>query len=684
VARKERKGKEAFVVATVAGGKVRFAVETDPKQAPTPAEDGTVGRTGATCVSCRTAVPLAYVRKQGREVGLGQVLMAMAAEGHRRRVYLAPDDAGRDSVNVPIPPNVPAGDLATNPRDFKTPNYGMTTFASLFTNRQLVTLTTFSDLVAEVRERVLQDALDSGLPIGSRLEEGGTDAAAYADAAATYLGLCASKMAMFHCTLARWRSDADKSAPAFGRQAIAMVWDFVEAQPFARAGGEWVGVVDGAAKTLERVPASRGGVAVQADASQVDSGGALVSTDPPYYDNIGYADLSDFFYVWMRRGLREVAPKLLNTMLVPKADELIADPYRHGGENGAREFFESGFQQVFLKARATASDEFPITVYYAFKQSESDSAGIASKGWETLLSGMLSARWAITATWPMRTESGSRLIGQGSNALASSIVLALRPRPDTAPISDRRGFLSELRSSLPEALRLLQQGAIAPVDLAQAAIGPGMAIFSNYSKVIEPSGQQMSVRDALQQINAILDEVLAEQEGDFDGDTRWCLAWFETHGFEVSAFGEAETLANAKNASVASLARAGVISSGGGKVKLFSPEELPGGYDPMNDDRISLWEVVLQMAKALGDSGLDATGRILARAEERGLDMTAAHELAYRLYALTEKLGLTQPGILFNALGSSWPEIRSAAKAVALKAPQLIDEMLDFDTLEEV
>ena len=680
----KKKGKEAYVVPAVVDGKVEFTIGHDPKQAPTAADDGTVGRTGAVCISCKTAVPLAYVREQGRELGLSKVLIATVAEGNRRRVYLAPDGTARTAADVPTPTSVPGGELAKNPRDFKTPNYGMTTFASLFTNRQLIALTTFSDLVGEARERVLVDALAFGLPEGARFEQGGTDAAAYADAVATYLGLGVSKFANYQNTLCRWRPDAGKeqSGDMFARQAIPMAWDFSEANALGRSAGGWDASTLFTPKALDALPLGKSGEVRQADAASRSYENLVVSTDPPYYDNIGYSDLSDFFYVWLRRSLRPTLPDLLSTMLVPKAEELVANPYRHGGLEGARDFFEDGFEHVFRHAREAATDDYPITVYYAFKQSESDASGTASTGWETIIGSMIRAGWTITATWPVRSELANRMIASGTNALASSIVVALRPRPETAPITDRRGFLTELRASLPESLRLLQQGAIAPVDLAQAAIGPGIAIFSKYSQVIDPSGEQMSVRDALRQINAILDEVLAEQEGVFDGDTRWCLAWFETHAFEVAAYGEAETLANAKNASVAGLARAGVISSGGGKVKLFSPGELPEGYDPMNDDRISLWEVVLQMAKALDGAGLDAAGRILARAEQRRLDMTAAHELAYRLYAISEKRGLTQAGILFNSLGSSWPEVRTAATAGASAAPQTIDATFDFDSLE--
>ncbi len=679
----KKKGKEAYIVPSVINGQVEFSIGHDLKLSPTAATDGTVGRTGATCISCRTSVPLNFVRQQGRDVGLGTRLMATVAEGNRRRVYLAPDDVARAAADVDAPSDIPQGALAANPRDFKTPNYGMNTFASVFTNRQLTALTTFSDLVDVARERILNDAVRAGLPEGKRLEQGGTGASAYADAVAVYLGFAISKATDYQNALCTWRSDPKNEGVGhlFARQAIPMIWDFAEGAILGSAAGAFSRQVSSIATTLNLLPAAAVGDASQADAASRDYSDVVVSTDPPYYDNIGYSDLSDFFYVWLRRSLRPTLPNLLSTMLVPKAEELVANPYRHGGKDGAQAFFENGFEHVFEHARIAASDEYPITVYYAFKQAESDASGTASTGWETIIGSMIRAGWTITATWPVRSELGNRMIASGTNALASSIVLALRPRPKDAPVIDRRGLLAELRNSLPESLRVLQQGGIAPVDLAQAAIGPGMGIFSKLSKVLEPNGASMSVRDALRAINSILDEVLSEQEGDFDGDTRWCVAWFETHGFDVSDYGDAETLANAKNASVSGLVRAGVLSSGGGKVKLFEPAELPEGYDPRKDDRISLWEVVLHMAKALDEKGLDDAGRILAQAEGRGLDMSTAHELAYRLYAISEKRGLTKPGILFNGLGSAWLEVRAAANEAASAQSVAVAEQFDFDTL---
>ena len=677
----KKKGKEAYVVPTVVNGKVEFSIGHDSKQAPAADSDGTVGRGGAKCISCEATVDLEYVRSASRESGLGSRLMATVAEGNRARIYLSPTPQQVAAAETDRPASAPPGSLFDWPGRINVFRYGLTEFADLFTNRQLMALTTFSDLVGEARRRVLRDALISGMSEGERLEEDGTSASAYADAVATYLGLGVSKLADISNSLVRWKPTMDQAIGLFSRQAIPMMWDFAETPPLGSFAGGFLTSLRGICKVLDRLELGYQAFVTQADAATRSYKALAISTDPPYYDNIGYSDLSDFFYVWLRRSLREIHPALLNTMLVPKAEELVANPYRHGGKKGAHDFFEHGFEEVFARARESASSEYPITVYYAFKQSEADSQGEASTGWETILSSMVRAGWAITATWPMRSELGNRMIASGTNALGSSIVLALRPRPIDAPIVDRRGFLSELKSSLPEALRELQQGAIAPVDLAQAAIGPGMAIFSKYSRVIEPAGSDMGVREALRQINAVLDEVLSQQEGDFDPGTRWCVAWFESQGFTGGLYGTAETLANAKNASIADLGRSGVLTHGGGKVKLIAPADMPAGYDPLIDDRISLWEVVMHLARALDDEhgGLDVAGRILHRAEERGLDMGAAQELAYLLYSISEKKGWVASGILFNAVGSSWSDIRAAAKAARDAAPRSVVSELDFD-----
>ncbi|KWW97477.1 hypothetical protein TH66_17730 [Carbonactinospora thermoautotrophica] len=673
----KKKGKEAYVVPHVKDGRVVFDIGHDASKAPTKNNDGTVRRTGAVCIGCGSAVPLAYIREEGKAKRIGTQLMAIVAEGKRRRIYLPPNEEHERAADVPRPEDVPETDIPYNPRYLTTTNYGMTQHADLFTNRQLIALTTFSDLVQEVRRKILNDALAADMVRGERLADGGTGAEAYADSVATYLALGVSRMADISNALCRWENTKTQVRNLFTRQAISMLWDFAETQPFGDAAGGFLVSVGNLAKSIYAA-GPRCGVAVQGNAAARQYPGFLVATDPPYYDNVGYADLSDFFYVWLRRSLAQVYPTLLGTVLTPKSDELVADPFRHGGSTKAQQFFEEGFEQVFERIREGTPEGYPISVFYAFKQAETDERGHASTGWETLLEGMLRAGWSVTATWPIRTELDNRMRGLDSNALASSIVLACRPRGMDAGMTDRRGFIAALRAELPDAVRKLQQGSIAPVDLAQAAIGPGMAVFSRYAQVMEPDGSPMRVRTALALINQVLAEVLSDQEGDFDADTRWCVKWFETRGFDKGLYGDAETLAKAVNTSVAGLDRAGVLRSRAGKVQLYAPAELPGDYDPRNDDRISLWEVVLHLAKRLDEKGADAAGQLMAAAGQR-VDLDAAKELAYLLFSICERRGWAQTALLFNSLGSFWTDLEQAARKAVAQGYVSVQGSLDYD-----
>ena len=660
----KKKGKEAFIVPSVVGGVVQFDVSHDVARAPVSGDDGTVGRSGATCVSCGAAVPLTYIREQGRSVGLGRSLMVTVADVGRRRVYLPASDDDRRAADVAAPADVPSGNLPTNPRDFKTPNYGLNTFASLFTNRQLTALTTFSDLVIEARERVMTDALSAGMPEGERLEGGGDGAAAYADAVATYLGMGVSRLADIANSLCHWENTKEQVRHLFTRQAIPMLWDYAEAPPFGNAAGSYEVSLRSLAKSIHAV-GDHTGRAEQADAANRSYGGAVISTDPPYYDNIGYSDLSDFFYVWLRRSLRAIHPSLLSTMLVPKADELVANPYRHGGKEGAKNFFETGFENVFEQARNSASVDYPITVYYAFKQSESDVGGTASTGWETILGSMVHARWTVTATWPMRSELGNRMIASGSNALASSVVLALRPRPEDAPTTDRRGFIAALKRELAPALRDLQSGGIAPVDLPQAAIGPGMAVFSRYASVIESDGSAMPVRAALAHINEVLDEVLTEQEGDFDSITRFALAWYRGHGYESAPYGDAEDLARARGTAVSTMERSGILTARAGRVQLFRPSDLDADYDVLSDSQTSAWEALHHAIRVLDTSGIGAAGVFLQAASQRAdgaVDLDLVKELAYLVFQVAEKSGWSRDALSFNGIATSWGDLLQAER----------------------
>lgn len=655
----KKRGRESWVSPSVvqdpthpSGHRVAFAIGTGAAGAPHAETDGTVGRTGAVCIACHTGVELNYIRSEGRAHRMGSTLMAVAAEGNRQRHYYAPSPEQVAAAEVEIPAGAPDGDLPVNPRDFKTPNYGMTTWAGLFTARQLTALVALSDLVADARKQIIADGADDE----------------YAKAVVTYLGMGVSRYTNFMNALCQWRPDAGKEQVGhlFARQAIPMVWDFAESNVFSNSAGGWSPAFQFIPKALEMLPASEVGEAEQADAASRDYRNALVTTDPPYYDNIGYSDLSDFFYVWLRRSLRDVHPQLLSTMLVPKAEELVANPYRHDGKAGAHQFFEDGFKSVFANARQTAMTSYPIVVWYAFKQSDSDADGQASTGWETLLEGMIQSGWEITSTWPNRSELGNRMIASGNNALASSIVLSLRPRVDGAPTTDRRGFISALEGELPDALRKLQQGQIAPVDLPQAAIGPGMAVFSRYSAVLEPDGKKMTVRSALARINEILDQVLNEQEGDFDVRTRFAIAWYRQHGYGVGKFGDADNIARARNTSLDVLARDGILTSRASKVQLIKPDDLSQAYDITADTHTNNWEGLHRLINALEHDGIAPAGDLLHAALNRAdgaIQADLIKELAHLLFRIAEGSGWTKDALSFNSLVTSWPEILEATQA---------------------
>jgi putative DNA methylase len=676
-----KKGKEAWVVPVIdsIAKTVSFTIGGPHGTAPTPPKTGR----GANfrCLVCEQVSSDEHIKAEGKANRMGTQLMAIVAEGQRGRIYLPPNEESDRIAASAVPAWTPDIELATHPQYMGTPQYGLRRFCDLFTPRQLVAMTTFVDLVPEVRERALHDARVAGLPDEIPLVAGGEGAEAYADAVATYLGLASSKMAAFHNVLSRWRSGEGKTAPAFGRQAIPMVWDFAEVGPFSGAGGDWQGVVDGAASALDRLRPAAPGFAVQADAaSSAGMAGSLVSTDPPYYDNVPYADLSDFFYVWLRRSLGRTFPDLFTTVLVPKGQELVADVHRHGGRDAARDFFDEGLGRSFDRLK-TSTGVDPMTVYYAFRQAESDDDGkreiraIASTGWETMLEGMLRAGFRLVGTWPGRTEGATRLRAMDSNVLASSIVLVCRPQETDAGITTRKDFVSALKDELPEAIRTLQHGNIAPVDLAQASIGPGMAVFSRYAKVLEPDGSAMRVRTALALINQALDELLTEQEGEFDADTRWAIAWYEQFGLKDADYGTAETLSKAKNTAVSGLVDAGILAATRGRVRLLARDEYDEAWDPATDTRVPVWEAMQRLIRALLVDGEASAAELLARIGGVG---DIARDLAYRLYHVAERKGLAEEARAYNALVVAWPDLVRGAEQARSRQPA--QASLGFET----
>lgn len=655
----KKKGKEAWIEPQVDHSVTPPIVHFEVKNDKGKPQGSTVNRRGAICITCQTSVPLSYVRSQAQAGRMKCMPLAIVAEGHGERVYFAPTEE-HEKMALSAKPKWKPEELVTTPSHDvdRLPMYGMYAWGDAFTSRQLVSLTTFSDLVQDARLLVLENSNDD---------------VAYADAVATYLGMGVSRLSDICNALCMWETTKTQVRHLFTRQAISMHWDFAEPNVFAGAAGDFGVSLGNLIKALEATPAEgRSVVQLQDAIAIIDSPKHfLVSTDPPYYDNIGYADLADFFYIWLRRSLHTIYPDLFKTMLVPKAQELVASSYRFGGSKSeAQEFFEKGLGEAFERMRAVQCPEVPLTVYYAFKQAESDADDInengessnganitASTGWETMLEGLIRAGFAITGTWPIRTEMLNRSVGQGTNALASSIVLVCRPRPVDAPIAQRRQFLNALKAELPAALKNLQRGSIAPVDLAQASIGPGMAIYSRYSRVVESDGTRMGVRTALQLINRALDEALAEQEGEYDAETRWAIAWFEQYAMNEGDYGTAETLSKAKNSSVQSMVDTGLVQARGGKVRLLRREELPEDWNP-RASRLTVWEVMQRLIHALDTRGETGAGHILRQSGARG---EIARDLAYRLYTVCERKGWAQEALAYNSLVTSWSEITRLA-----------------------
>ena len=675
-----KKGKEAYVEPVVEGREYRFTVKVGTPPDAASAKAGTKLSRGANFRCLMSGAPIAgdYIKAEGMAGRMGARLMAIVAEGQRGRVYLAPTDKHSVVASHAHPewaPDVSVPERLTGGTCY---GYGLTTFGDLFTDRQLVALTTFSDLVGEAMEHVRCDSEAAGLPDDGRpLGEGGTGAAAYAGAVAVYLAFSISKLADRGSSICTWFTERDSTRNTFARQSIPMTWDFAELNVLLDGTGSFLGAVEWTAESTDCLVSTGDyarGAAHLADAvTHVLSADRVISADPPYYDNIGYADLSDFFYVWLRRSLRSVIPGLFSTMGVPKAEELVATPYRHGNKAKAEAFFMNGMAEAMRRLAQQAHPAFPTTIYYAFKQSESRvDRGIASTGWETFLDAVIFAGLAISGTWPMRTELGNRMVGMGTNALASSIVLVCRKRSAEAPVTTRRDFLIALKADLPHALSQLQRGNIAPVDLAQAAIGPGMAVYTRYAKVLDASGSRVSVGDALALINQTLDEVLAEQEGDFDADSRWALAWFEQHGFDAGDYGVAETLSKAKNTSVAGMVEAGILRSGAGKVRLLRPQELPSDWDPARDDRLTAWETVHHVIRVMEQGGESAAAGLVRKL---GGFAEVARELCYRLYTVCERKKRAAEALAYNGLVQSWPEISRLARSEA--TPEQVELFAD-------
>ncbi|CDX00673.1 Genome sequencing data, contig C296 [Desulfitobacterium hafniense] len=653
----KKKGKEAYVQPIIEGKTIRYEVKYG-KGAPEPPK--TARGAKFKCIRCGESTTPEYIKDEAKAGRMGATLMAIVAESNNGRLYLSPNEEHITIANVEKPDEYPSQELPYDPRNIWCPAYGLDTFDKLFTNRQLTALTTFSDLISSVREEVIQQ--------GSSQE--------YAEALCVYLAFAVDREADVSSSVSTWINTIGAIRNTFARQAIPMAWDFVEANLFSDSTGCFSNMLNWIVNCVRILPCGKTGTVRQFDA-QSDNGlkNVMVSTDPPYYDNISYANLSDFFYVWLRKALRDITPDLFRTMLVPKTEELIATQYRFDGSTDkARNFFENGMLDAFRRINSYVSESVPVTVYYAFKQNDNDgNDATASTGWETMLSAIIKAGFSITGTWPMRTEREVRTIASGTNALASSIVLVCRKRPAGAPICTRRDFINTLKRELKPALQKLQASNIAPVDLAQSAIGPGMGVYSRFSKVLEADGTPMSVRSALQIINQELDLYFTEQDGELDRDSRFCVDLYTQYAFNDVKFGEADVLARAKNTSVEKLAGRGVLYAQKGVVRLHTREEIPEKIE--SRDSI-IWLLTQQLTHAMEKDGVVGASKIVA--DIFTSDPEHAKALAYRLFQIAERKGWAAEAYAYNSLVIAWPEVQS--KAADMQAARYtVNQMILFD-----
>lgn len=633
------------------------------------AKEGTKAGRGANfrCLMSDTAITPDYVKSNGRAGNMGQTLIAIVAEGNRSRAYVAPTEADERLALSAKPEWKPETSLPNDPRNFWTVDYGLTTFGDLFTDRQLVALNTFSDLVHEARERIETDALASDQPSDpTPLRDGGNGAKAYAEAVSVYLGMVVNKVADRHTSIATWDSSSTKLQlrNTFARQSIPMTWDFGEGNVFCSSSGAWEPSVNWVSMSVSVLPSLSTGSMVQENAqAQRIAEGKVISSDPPYYDNIGYADLSDFLFVWLRKALRDVYPDLFSLLATPKADELVATPYRHGGREAAESFFLKGMTVAIESMARQSSDVFPATIYYAFKQSEVAQEGISSTGWATFLQAVVEAGYAVVGTWPIRTEMANRMIASGTNALANSVVLVCRKKEATAESVTRAEFIRALKRELPPAISKLQAANIAPADMPQSAIGPGMGVFSRYKAVLESDDSPMSVKTALQLINRELDEYLGGIQGEFDADTRFAITWFEQNGAGKGDYGVADNLARARGISVDSVKHAGIVESAAGKVRILSRDELDDDWDPEDDRHLTVWECLQHLVRQHEKDGISHDTAVLLK--KINTQAEAVKDLAYCLYDISaNKRKDAKEATAYNALIADWTELTKAAAAI--------------------
>lgn len=656
-----KKGRRAWVEPIIENGSYRFEVRSQTMGDQGDIIEGTVSRQGGRCLVSGSALPFPYIREQGKAGKIGQKLMAIIVEGKKGRIYLPPSE-GLETLALSAKPEWKSEIKLSGKVAVNLPLYGFKTFGDLFTDRQLVSLNTFSSLVHKAREKIELDAISAGMKDdGIPLRNGGKGVTAYAQAVSVYLTFAVNRGANYWSSLTPWGGDF--IVQTFSRQALPMIWDYAEGNPFSNSTGNWSGAITWICKSLLNFSANNSGIIVQKNAKDTKyPPNTVISCDPPYYDNICYADLSDYFYSWMRNSLKDIYPELFSTLSVPKVEELVASPYQHNNKQEAEEFFLSGMTDAISNMAVQASSDYPTAIYYAFKQSEVEQEGISSTGWSTFLQAVMSAGYKIVGTWPIRMERATGLKA-GKNVLATAVVLVCRQREIEADTISRAEFVLALKSELPPALHELKKANITPVDMPQASIGPGIGIFSRYKIVLESDDSPMTVKTALQIINRELDAFLTEQEGEFDADTRFAVTWFEQNGMKAGNFGDADNLARARGLSVDSVKHAGIVESSAGKVRLLNRDELEENWMPAKDTHLTIWECTQYLIRALEDEGEFAAALLLKQMGPERADTTK--DLAYRLFDISNKQGQLKESNAYNSLIAIWPDLTAQAATIS-------------------
>ena len=659
-----KKGKEVFVEPIV--NKQLGSIEYSIRYGGTSdeiekAKSGTKAARGANfnCLLSGTPITSEYVKRCGKLGKISSTIIATVAAGQGQRIYLPPENASLTSIEGLPDPWEPSIKLSKHPQYMGVSGYGFEYFGDLFNKRQKIAINTFISLLSEVGDEIRQDYNEASAAIAPEYLDD------YIKAVKTYLAFAIDRAADAWSSQVTWRNSVEATRSTFSRQALGMVWDYVEVNPFSDSNGNWSGAcLEWVYKSLKAFCPRNSGQLTQQDAQSADiPEGSVISTDPPYYDNIPYADISDFFYGWLKKSLQSDYPELLTTISVPKMEELVADRVRHGSPSNAENFFMNGMTVAMKRMADLGGHEQPAAIYYAFRQSEIEQEGTSSTGWASFIEAILAAGLSIVSTWPIRTEKPGRMRAVGANALANSIVLVCRKRPSNAGIITRFEFLKLLKTELPPAIKSLQSANISPADMPQSALGPGIGIFSRYEKILETDDRAMTVKTALQLINSELDEYLSDLQGDFDAETRFAVTWFEQFGYTAGEFGIANNLATARGISVETVRHAGIVVSSAGSVRLISRDALEPDWDPISDSHLTIWECCQYLVREYEEMGENAAAVLIKKIGYERAE--TVKNLLYYLYGVSSgKLQDAREATAYNGLIAVWSDLTSLASTI--------------------